>query len=354
MTNTPPINTITQFMESTDTTVRVFDMGRRITKISRDHFFQFEQCQRPYPYPIQQQAWFALLFQDNEKRVEPFIWFLRFPLDEQGKLLLAARDDFMHRLMERIGENLQATKGGEHLDAALKDNPYTFKPRDDRLAIFHARASLIFKQPLSRYFEHAKAYFSGEPGWDQWSFVGYQGIAELAARQDQSDINDLIVAAIPHLPAQPLEALCHCLENEPINLTIHAALQTRMEALLQDTTPNALLIAACLRGTACSQSKDLKQRQLTTAIQHDCATAPDILAAISGRLWESLTDDALRQQFLEKLAVNDSAQAFFNQCLSDLMFIPGMRQPFLESIRSPERSEALSTAIGALFQGLNG
>ena len=353
MNKESPINTITEFMESTGTKLRVFDMGRRISKISRDSFLQFEQCQLPYPYPIQQQAWFALLFQDNNKKVEPFIWFLRFPLDEQGKLLLATRDDFMHRLMERIGENLQAAKEGNQLDAALKDNPYTFKPRDDRLAVFHAKASLIFKHPPSQYFEHAKSYFSGELGWDQWSFVGYQGIAELAARQDDTDINRIVVTAIPYLPDQPLEALCHCLENEPVNMEINAALNTRMDDLLLQPEPNSLLIAACLRGIASSQSKNLKQAQLTAMLQHKYATSPDILAAISGRLWEALLDDNLRMLYLEKLAINTSGQDFFNQCLSDLMFIPGMRQPFLESIRNPNRSSELGAAIGALFQGLS-
>ncbi|MES9914062.1 MAG: DUF3549 family protein, partial [Candidatus Sedimenticola sp. 4PFRAG1] len=187
MTETNPISTITEFLETTSARLRIFDMGRRITRVSREQFLQFERTELPYPYPMQQQAWFALLFQDNKREIEPFIWFLRFPLDEQGKLLQAARDDFMHRLVERVGENLQAAESGEQLDAVLKDNPYTFKPRDDRMAVFHAQATRQLKQSPSQYFEHAKQYFSGELGWDQWSFVGYQGIAEVASLQGENE-----------------------------------------------------------------------------------------------------------------------------------------------------------------------
>ncbi|MCG8427783.1 MAG: DUF3549 family protein, partial [Chromatiales bacterium] len=303
--------------------------------------------------PLQQQAWFALIFQDTEKQVEPFIWFLRFPLDEQGKLLQASRDDFMHRLMERIGENLQAAKEGSTLDAALKDNPYTFKPRDDRMAVFHAKAKQLFKQPASKYFEHAEEYFSGKLGWDQWSFVGYQGIAELAVSQDQAEITKLLIAAIPQLPEKPLEALCHCLENETINMALNQTLLERLEQHLDSHADDTLTTAACVRAVACSQSANLQKAVITIALEHDSGRSADVLAAISGRCWETLLDDDIRLKYLEQLARNDNGQEFFNQCLSDLLFIPGMRVPLLTSIRNPERSTELSNAIGSLFQGLN-
>lgn len=85
------ISTITEFLETSGARLRFFDMGRRVDKISRDRFLQFEKTAIPYPFPLQQQAWFALLFQDKSSQLEPLIWFLRMPLDEQGKLLQAAR-----------------------------------------------------------------------------------------------------------------------------------------------------------------------------------------------------------------------------------------------------------------------
>ncbi len=354
MTETNPISTITEFLEATGARLRIFDMGRRITRVSREQFLQFERTELPYPYPMQQQAWFALLFQDNKREIEPFIWFLRFPLDEQGKLLQAARDDFMHRLVERVGENLQAAESGEQLDAVLKDNPYTFKPRDDRMAVFHAQATRQLKQSPSQYFEHAKQYFSGELGWDQWSFVGYQGIAEVASLQGESEMEKILVEAIPQLPDRPLEALCHCLENEPLSMAITQALLDRMHLQLSKPEPDVMLVAACIRAVACSKSRNLQRELMITALDHDCATKVELLAAISGRAWESLHDEEIRRRYLERLAENSEGQEFFNQCLSDLLFLPGMRAPLLGALRDPERSERLSQAIGALFQRIQG
>lgn len=353
MSETTPISTITEFLEATGARLRIFDMGRRITKIGREQFLQFERTELPYPYPMQRQAWFALLFQDDESRFEPFIWFLRFPLDEQGKLLQAARDDFMHRLVERVGENLQAAEDGEKLDAVLKDNPYTFKPRDDRMAVFHAQATQLLKQPHSKFFEHAQEYFNGKLGWDQWSFVGYQGIAEIASLQAQEKYSEMLAKAIPELPERPFEALCHCLENEPVTLAITEALLNRLKQLLTADTPDLMLIAASIRAVSCSVSHNLKRELIQTALADDCSNAVEILVAISGRAWESLLDDEIRKQYLERLAENSEGQELFNQCLSDLLFVPGMRTPLLLSVRDPDRSERLSQAIGALFQGIN-
>jgi len=350
MSETAPISTITEFLEATGARLRIFDMGRRITRISRDLFLQFEKTERPYP--MQRQAWFALLFQDDESRFEPFIWFLRFPLDEQGKLLQAARDDFMHRLVERVGENLRSAEDGKALDAVLKDNPYTFKPREDRLAVFHAQATRLLKQPHSKFFVHAREYFNGELGWDQWPFVGYQGIAEIASRQAQDEISQMLAKAIPELPDRPLEALCHCLESEPVTLAISEALLSRLKQLLAADPPDLILVAACIRGISCSVSRNLKRELIQSVLAHDCSNAVEILVAISGRAWESLLDDEIREHYLERLAENTEGQALFNQCLSDLLFVPGMRTPLLLSMRNPKRSERLSQAIGTLFQGM--
>lgn len=347
------IPTITEFLESTGARLRLFDMGRRIVKLSRDEFLKFERNEIPYPLPQQQQAWFGILFQEQEHEAEPFIWFLRLPLDEVGHLTVAARDDFLHRLLERVGENLQATKEGRQLEDALKDNPYCFKPRDDRMAIFHAKASRAMKQPASQYYSHARQYFSGELGWDQWSFVGYQGIADVAARLEEEDNAQLLASAIPLLPARPFEALCHCLENEEIPLPLAEALFKRAQQALEESTPDLSIVSAALRGVALTRSKTTREQLIQTVLNHPCSSNPDVLAAICGRTWEPLTDAALNLPFLERLAQNSAGQEFFNQCLSDLLYLPGMRAPLLAALRNPARSEQLGEAMGALFESVN-
>lgn len=349
MTN---IRTITELLECTGDHLRFYDMGRRVQKITHKDFIKFEKTEIPYPFPLQQQAWFAMLFQDERNNKEPFIWFLRFPLDEQGKLQQAARDDFMHRLIERMGENLAAKEKGEQMEAALEDNPYSFKPKEDRMAVFHAKVSRLMNQAPSKFYASAQAYFTGKSGWDQWSLVGYQGIADIATRLDQDDNESAVASALKVIPAQPFVALCHCLENETISVEVTQALKKRITTELSSEAPDLGLLTAALRGAAQSKSETVKLTIAQSILEAPCGNHIEILAALSGRAWEWLKNDQVRMLFLERLAENNAGQDAFNQCLADLLFMPGLRGPLLESVRDPERSNQLSAAIGELFTGV--
>lgn len=352
MYSTDQIGTLLQFLAGTGAHLRLFDMGRRIVKITRDHFLSFERNQLPYPAPLNRQAWLALLFQDRKANREPFVWFLRFPLDEQAKLNQAARDDFMHRLVEHVGSDLSSRDHAGQIATALEGNPYGFKPRDDRLAIFHARISRLLKKPASRYFEHALAYFRGDLGWDQWSFVGYQGIADIAARLEDEGHERMLIEALPQLPIAPMEAICHCLENEKVSVKLANALLSLTQNQLQREHPSTGVIAAAVRGVSRSRSVTLRQQLLRDVLASPVAENTTVLAAISGRAWESLSENSLATAFLERLACNNEGQPFFDRCLADLLFIPGMREPLLKVLRTPERSATLAISVGNFFQTL--
>ncbi|MEJ2466429.1 MAG: DUF3549 family protein [Candidatus Thiodiazotropha sp.] len=336
---TPRIDTLTEFLETGGLAPRFYDMGRRIRAWPREVFLDFERTETPYPQPLQQQAWLALTLQTG---ADPQIWFLRFPLDEQGKLLQAARDDFLFQLMERLG-SAAMEKGAqpEQMESAIEQSPYAFQPKQERLAAFHARLTVELEQPPSRYYEHAQRYFSGELGWDQWSFIGYQGIADIAARHAEGRNEHCLATAIPHLPATPLEALCHLLENESIPDTLAQELLNRAQDTLASANPDPQVITAVLRGVSRCVSNPMAQRS-------------DVLAAIAGRLWLDLDDASLRSQFLEQLAANDQGQGFFDQLLSDLLYLADCRPGLLESLRNPNRSDRLSEAIGAFFSRIKG
>jgi hypothetical protein len=347
MTTKPQVSTLFEFLEAGGLAPRFYDMSRRIIPLSRETFLNFERTAIPYPQPLQQQAWLALVLQTSE---DPVIWFLRFPLDEQGKLLQASRDDFMFQLMERLGNS--ASPGEQQrpqIESALEQSPYAFQPKQERLAAFHARLTVDLEQPPSRYYSHAKRYFSGELGWDQWSFIGYQGIADIAARHAEEGNDQRLTDAIPHLPATPLEALCHQLENQGCPPSLALALLNRARATLESETTDPQVISAALRGISFSVAKDHRRSLLQEVLNHPIAQRSDILAAIAGRLWSDLEDADLRGQFLERLAGNDQGQAFFDQLLADLLFLAECRPGLLESLRNPHRSERLSQAIGAFF-----
>lgn len=352
MQETAPVTTLIDFLSGSGAKLFLFDMGRRIVRIRRADFIRFEKSQLPYPAPLNRQAWLALLSQQRQSGSEPSVWFLRFPLDEQAKLNLAARDDFLHRLVEHIGNERIAAEGGDLLNDALQDNPYGFKPRDDRLAIFHARVSHQLHNPASRYYDHARAYFRGDLGWEQWSFVGYQGIADIAARLALDDNERMLIAALPLLPPNPLQALCHCLENEQIPVQLAKVLLSMTRNQLRQQTPSSAITTAAIRGISRSRARSLRRQLIADVLHSPIASDAEVLAAISGRAWETLGEHALAVPFLESLAINSAGQQFFNQCLADLLFIPNMREPLLQVMRAADRSAELSRAVGSFFDSL--
>jgi hypothetical protein len=345
------IVTLTQFLESGGLQLDFYDMGRRVSRIGRATFIDFELTEIPYPTPLQQQAWFALTLSDPQNlEIDPMIWFVRFPLDEQATLLQAARDDFLHRLMENLGQGTTADQ--DEVQAAVQDNPYLFQPKEERLAVFHASFTANQGKPASRFYEHALAYFSGELGWDQWSFIGYQGIADLAARLHKDGRQSQITAAIAELPATPLEALCHCLENEPIANALTLALGKRVQQTLQQPEPDIRVVTAVIRGISQSKAKTHRNELIAQILNHPIASHSDILVALSGRAWESLSEPEVRRLFLERLAINDLGQAFFNTILSDLLYMPTTRSLLHSGLRDPDRSDQLSQSIGRFFDSL--
>ncbi|MCU7854056.1 MAG: DUF3549 family protein [Candidatus Thiodiazotropha sp. (ex Monitilora ramsayi)] len=345
------ITTLIEFLEAGSLNPRFYDMGRRLISLPRDQFLSFERTEIAYPQPLQQQAWIALLLQpDNDPvQTDPLIWFIRFPLDEQGKLMQAARDDFMFQLLERLGNALQPAEQRQEIESALEQNPYAFQPKQERLAAFHARITVELGQSPSRYYAHAKRYFDGDLGWDQWSFIGYQGIADIAARYHEAGNIQRIASAIPHLPPTALEALCHCLENETIPDLLAKALLDRTLDCLSEPTPDPQVITSTLRGISHSESMEPRHQLVEHVLKHTIAQRSDILAAVAGRLWQDLVHDDLRTLFLERLAENLEGQDFFNQILSDLLYLTATRQSLLGSLRDPARSERLSQAIGTFF-----
>lgn len=335
------VTTLLEFLESSGSTVKIHDIGRRVCSISRDDFLKFEKQQLAYPYPVQQQAWFAISMTHEAVNKEAVIWFLRFPLDETGKLQAAGRDYFMHRLFEAAG--------AEH--DALKDNPHVFKPREDIMAIYHARLSRQLKKPPSKFYQHASTYLQGDQGWEQWNFVGFQGIADFVARLDENNNEALLAKAIPHLPVQPLEAVCQCLENRDVSLALTEVLLARYQQESSINHPDSHVIASLCRAVALSVSHNRKNDLLNMALSGPAKNSPDVLAAISARNWEWLTTTEHAQVYLYQLA--DCDQESFNQCLLDLLYMPGLRDTLLSVIRNPERPNQLATRFGQMMQQIS-
>ena len=341
MTETTTITGITDFLNQAGTQFTVFDMGRRIQTLDADTFLSFEQGEQAYPYPLQQQAWLGIMVW-GAKVDELVIWFLRFPLDANGHLTSTIRDDFIHRLIN---------KDDKKNDPSSSDStPYGFKPKQEHMACFHAKAAKILGQAGSRFYSHAQDYFSGKSGFDQWAFVGFQGIADISCRLDEANNARLIAQAIPQLPPLPFEALCQCLEHETIGDEMAQVLGQSLDTELSYEEPNANYISLLLRALSGASDQSLCQQQVLKVLQSPQGTHPEVLASISGRCWLCLKQDEVTRAFLEALAQCPEGQSFFNLVIVDLINIPGMQDCIHQSIRNENRSSTLATAIGELFK----
>ncbi|MDJ0741457.1 MAG: DUF3549 family protein [Gammaproteobacteria bacterium] len=346
MDDAPAPLTLLRLLEHSGQRVYTYDMGRRIGRLPAADFALFEAGTLPYPRPLQRKAWFAVVQVSNDTAAQPVIWFLRLSLDEQGLLVAAERD----YLLDRLRESAQAGQRGADPQRFLHDNPHAFAPRDERMALFHARLSADLELPPSRYYAHALDYFRGTPGWDQWGFVGYQGIADVACRHAGAPLD----TALARLPGEPLVALCHCLESQVAGDALEAALCDRLDAELRRDDGDIGIVAALARGLSSRAASAPVRAALGRVLAAPAARSIEVLAAISGRAWEALGDPQLLRRFLDRLADNDHGQAAFEHCLDDLLSLPSLADRVRLALRDDAQSDALRAAFAGMLQGRGG
>ena len=333
------IQTLTQLLQNSGCDYKIFDLGRRILPVENALFSSVEQGRQPYPYPLQRQAHIAIAYW-NEKK-QPWIWFLKFPLDERGLLKQADIGNFLKYVVEAMGTRL-----GGHLDEQqqekLANNPYTFKPTEDKMAIFHSQIKAVLDMPTSQYYEHAQHYFSGGLGWDRWQSVGLQGITDICARIDREQNGVLIRKALRNLPNEPKYALLGALEHTQIPDGLAKALAELTLSECQKENPDLFLISAYTRALAGAESKVLAS-VVQAILKNPTLSHQEVLIGIAGRSWLALEDSTIAGQFLLRLAQTGN-QELFNQLFADLVMLPALRLvllPLLHSTPSPELTNAL-------------
>ncbi len=368
MTDPITINNISTFFELSQFEYRVFDMSRTVRPITNDEFKQIETQKTLYPTPFQQHAWLGILFWHPDSVNEPAIWFLKFPLDELGFLKLEARDSFIQEMLEQVGERIKKEKDtGESTDSSespklngasspddnkktsQEESQFAFKPQQDKMAIFNALATRALEQKPSKFYEHAQEYFAGKLGYEQWSSLGFQGLADVAANLDMDDNMQQVTQAIPAMPEQPLNMFSQLLEHVSPNAQLSQALLDRMKSELNEeneTPPNTPLIASLARGL--SASEQLRDDSIQLLLESSLSTDIEILALIASRAWTTLKNPALLKSYLEALAQQE--QQGFDVILMELLPIPDMRDVLLTGLRDSSRSAALTTRIGGFMQ----
>jgi hypothetical protein len=350
------IESLSDLFDMVGCDVTYYDLGRNITKISPQQAIQFDRKQQAYPFPFRQHAWLAcLLITKNEKAQntskksaidQGVIWFLKLPLDETGCLNLGTRDHFIKSIVDKI-----LNKGEEAgLSEALEDNPYVFKPDQERMASLHAILGKDLKTAPSEYFHAVIEYLSFDltEQNDHWQTLGLQGIAELASRANEKAHEILIQKAIEQAVSPIVSALCHALEHETLSNHLQKTLIDKLQ-----TEQDPLLRASYLRALSRSDLDDRLLLPLFGLLGSltECQDS-DIhaIAALAAKCphWLGQNPQLLRI-IMEKLAHREDGYIAFKQITAELSQHPETKQPLWNLLRGGHISPKLSQAVGYLF-----
>ena len=340
------LTTLTELLQQSGVQFRIHDLGRQIKKISPAQFALIETGQKIYPSPYLRHAWLALTLWNPKKKLQNVVWFLKFPLDEQGYLVQTVRDDFINRLMLNINQMLDASELSEAEDA-LKDNPFSFTPDNEKMAMYHAIISRTVGGEKSNFYPLCQQYFNGEREWSHWQDLGLQGIAEIAVNLDNNltSINRHFNAYQP----QPLSALCNALEHGTIEHSLSLKIADKLQTSINSSELDITLCCSLLRALHASPNQAQLQDSIMTVLHTSIGTNPEILTTIAVKLSAQLTTEPVLNLFLEKLAISEIGERGFSKILAELMFNNELRIAILQAFRNPQRSTALSSAIGAMF-----
>lgn len=345
MTDDVSIDNLSKFFELGKYNFRVFDMSRTVKRITNQRFKRIETQQEVHPTPFQQHAWLGMLFWRPEAANEPAIWFLKFPIDELGYLKLEARDAFIQEMLEQVSETIKREKKRESTTAEKYESAYAFKPQQDKMAIFNAVATRELNQAPSKFYAHARDYIQGKLGFEQWSFLGFQGLADVVANLDREDNLRHLTEAVAAMPEQPLIMFSQLLEHVEPDLQLGNALLQRLDNELKGKKPGIALASALTRGlSATNLSYEAIKLLMETPLFNDI----EILAVIASRCWTILRHEEVLLAFLEALAQQE--QASFDIILMELLPMPDMRESILEGLRQPGRSIKLSQRIGGFMK----
>ncbi|EGQ8499787.1 TPA: DUF3549 family protein [Vibrio parahaemolyticus] len=342
------IQTLTQLLKNSHCEYQIFDLGRRIKTIDSQLFADVEKGLCPYPYPMQRKAHLAIAYWNEQK--QPWIWFLKFELDERGLLKQSDIGNFIKYVVEAMGTRL-SEEMSEEQQQKLSNNPYTFKPSEDKMAVFHSQVRANLDLPTSQYYEHTQHYFTGGLGWENWQTVGLQGITDIAARLGKEQNAVTLRKALNHLPNEPLYALLGALEHVDLQERLAQRIAEKAQQEIHSPEPDLFLLSALTRALAGAPT-EVSLPVLEAILQSPRLSHQEVLIGIAGRAWHLLSDAKIAEQFLLRLAQTGN-QTLFNQLFADLVMLPELRMVLLPLLHSSP-SEELATALIKLQQATKG
>lgn len=338
------INTLSEFLTQAGTEFRLYDLGRRLQAITPEDFMTIEAQQRPYPWPLQRHAWLAVCYWQTHSPEQPYIWFLKLPLDERGLFNNGAVKHFLSALVEQLGQDLTAPLSDEQQER-LAQTPFTFAPSQEKLAAFHARLGFTLAHPPSAFYQDALDYLTA-PAQHDWQQLGLQGLADVAARlQQDSPLSDQLAKHWLTLPEPVQMALFNQCEHQPLPDNLQQVLLNAITHEFEHQAPDHERIALLLRATASCPPSEARRQKIATLLT--LAPSQPLMLCLAARLWQELTDETLLLLYLTQLAEHHGE--LFNALFAELVTTPALRPLILSNVHNTALSPALKQAVSHLF-----
>ena len=308
------ITNIAELLSESQSDFIIYDLGRRVQPIDAQTFHALCAQQQPYPYPLQDCAWFAVVFwpQQSKSSAEPFLWFLKLPLDERGLISFAAQQEFVAQVITLLGQQITGALT-EQQQQQLQQSAYLFTPSEAKRAAVHAQLTCAWHKPPSRFYESARKEFL-QPSEDGWQQLGIQGIHDVTTRLlDDTEATHAIAENFYRYP-QPLQnALAEALEHTHPPAALKPVL---IKGFWQAgaTAMNALRASA---GFAHEQDVQEALKQLIADADQEQ------LIIIAARLWPALTAELMESYLLRVAELNNPA--LFAGLVRDILRLPTTR-----------------------------
>ena len=322
-------------------------MGRCIRPLDPQAFLALENGETQVQYPRQQHFWCGIVYWNKNLSEQRYIWFIKFPVDERGYIVDAARQHFL----EKVFTALASANPDNNIDLAKteqnSENPYIFQPNQQQLADFNANTRKSIGLPPCDDFQLALSYLKA-PYIQDWRNISLQGLADVVVFASEDALTS-ILNTLKILPATVCQHLLSSLENKPIS-------QQQATNIINDSDWQANIEnnAYSYQLRALSQMPNETDRQTLIAqlLSETNSVTKDVLIVIAGRHWTGL-NEANMMRFLESAAELDTdahSFEFFCSLFADVVQLPQTRNEALKALRNPNRSSRLSNAIGALFK----
>ena len=339
---------LTRYLSELDGQYRIFDVGRRIRKLDKNQFQHFEAQEIPYPFPYLQHAWLALFITQKGQLGNETLWFLKWPLDEQGKIVPYVRDDLIGRL---LALDKQPETPDSSMEDPLKDNPFSFNPDDIRRANLHSLIQAQMHRKPSEHYDTVVNFLQASAlnpqHLNEWQHLGMQGISDVAARLDNHKSS--LVHCLPKMPSEVYLAFAQCLEHQVIPHDIAQAVSIRLEKDLQEAG-RVSAVEAGMRIIGSCHSDALRIQTWKLWLASDYKDQVAVMLTFATRNYDDLAFIPEHiEEFLVCLANLNGNFNSFIKIVGDLLYLPGTRNLLLNILRNQNRPDILAHALQALL-----